>query len=58
MAKVAPYGICTDARGAVWRAKFPNKRCMRIREGGEDLQRLRLNRGNFAGVLGGLGDST
>ena len=33
-----PDGICLDAENAVWYADVPNKRCVRVREGGEVLQ--------------------
>ena len=48
-----PDGICLDAEGAVWYADVPNKRCVRVREGGEVLQRVELDRGCFACALGG-----
>ena len=48
-----PDGICLDAEGAVWYGDVPNKRCMRVREGGEVLQTVELDRGCFACMLGG-----
>ena len=49
----APDGICLDADNAVWYADVPNKRCVRVREGGEVLQTIDLDRGCFACMLGG-----
>lgn len=48
-----PDGICIDAGGAVWYADVPNKRCVRVREGGEVLQTINVDRGCFACMLGG-----
>ena len=48
-----PDGICLDAEGAVWYADVPNKRCVRVREGGEVLQTVEVDRGCFACILGG-----
>jgi sugar lactone lactonase YvrE len=53
-----PDGICIDAEGAVWYADVPNKRCVRVREGGEVLQTVELDRGCFACMLGGASDRT
>jgi sugar lactone lactonase YvrE len=49
----APDGICLDAEKAVWYADVPNKSCVRVREGGEVLQTIELDRGCFACALGG-----
>src|SRR5216117_2541201 len=48
-----PDGICIDADNAVWYADIPNKCCVRVREGGEVLQTIGLDRGCFACMLGG-----
>jgi sugar lactone lactonase YvrE len=48
-----PDGICLDADDAVWYADVPGKRCVRVREGGEVLRVVELDRGCFACTLGG-----
>src|SRR5436309_12067836 len=53
-----PDGICLDAEDAVWYGDVPNKRCVRVREGGEVLQTVELDRGCFACALGGPNRST
>ena len=53
-----PDGICLDAENAVWYGDVPNKRCVRVREGGEVLQTIELDRGCFACALGGAGRRT
>jgi sugar lactone lactonase YvrE len=54
----APDGICLDAEGAVWYADVPNTRCVRVRQGGEVLQTIDLDRGCFACTLGGADGRT
>jgi sugar lactone lactonase YvrE len=51
---VAPDGICLDTEGAVWVADVPNRRVIRVKEGGTILQEI--NTGEmcaFACMLGG-----
>ena len=48
-----PDGICIDAENAVWYADVPNMRCVRVRQGGDVLQTIDLDRGCFACMLGG-----
>ena len=49
----APDGICMDAEGAVWYGTVPNKRCVRVCEGGEVLQSIDTDLACFACMLGG-----
>jgi sugar lactone lactonase YvrE len=53
-----PDGICIDADNAVWYADVPNKRCVRVREGGAVLQTIGLDRGCSACTLGGTDKRT
>jgi sugar lactone lactonase YvrE len=53
-----PDGICADAESAVWYADVPNKRCVRVRAGGEVLQTIELDRACFACALGGPDGAT
>jgi sugar lactone lactonase YvrE len=54
----APDGICLDAEGAVWYGSVPQQQCVRVREGGEILQTVELDRGCFACMLGGEDGTT
>jgi sugar lactone lactonase YvrE len=49
----APDGICADADGALWVATVPGSGCLRVREGGEILDMISVDRGCFACMLGG-----
>jgi sugar lactone lactonase YvrE len=46
-----PDGICIDAERAVWYADVGNRHCVRMREGGEILATVDLDRGAFACTL-------
>jgi sugar lactone lactonase YvrE len=48
-----PDGICFDAEGAIWYADVPNACCRRVREGGELLQEIKLDRGGSPACSGG-----
>ncbi len=48
-----PDGITIDASGAVWYADVPHAQCVRVADGGEVLDRVELDRGAFACMLGG-----
>lgn len=54
----APDGICLDAEDAIWYGDVPNKCCVRVKEGGEILQTIQLDRGCFACMLGGANRQT
>jgi sugar lactone lactonase YvrE len=48
-----PDGICLDAEGCVWVASPPSKACLRVREGGEVLERVGTETQAIACMLGG-----
>jgi len=55
-AEVAADGISIDAAGAVWCAT--QEACVRVRDGGEVLQRVPLDRAAFSCALGGPDGTT
>ena len=68
-AGLAPDGICIDAEGAIWAAAAdvrsrtgndadPEGAVVRVREGGEILERIELDRPAFSLALGGPGGRT
>ena len=55
-ADITGDGICVDAEGAVWTSDVgpgDTNVCQRVREGGEVLERIELDRPCFACMLGG-----
>lgn len=53
-----PDGICFDASDSIWYADVPNGYCRRVREGGEMIEEVKLDRGAFACMLGGASRRT
>jgi sugar lactone lactonase YvrE len=60
-ADVTGDGICLDAEGAIWTSEVgPDDTgvCQRVREGGEILERIELDRSCYACMLGGADGRT
>jgi sugar lactone lactonase YvrE len=52
--RIAPDCICLDAEGCIWASTAHDaKDCARVREDGEVLERIQLDRFCFASMLGG-----
>lgn len=51
---MAPDGICLDAEGCVWVASPTDRSVVRVREGGEITDRVRVDRKAIACMLGGF----
>jgi sugar lactone lactonase YvrE len=55
---VAPDGICLDAEGMIWVADALGSRAIRVREGGEIVDEVRVDGGVYACMLGGDAGTT
>ena len=53
LVRVSLAGICLDAEGAIWVASPISKGVLRVREGGEVLQRIAVEHQAYACMLGG-----
>ena len=51
--RAVPDGACLDAEGAIWAASPTTNDVIRLKEGGEVLERITADQGVFACMLGG-----
>ena len=56
--RIGPDGICLDAEGAIWVASPVSREVLRVREGGEVTERIRVAAQAIACMLGGPSRTT